>query len=253
MLEKARASEAASFAGSRALYERASRSVAGGVATAFRRSERPVPLFFEQARGAHLIDVDGREYLDFVCGFGPVILGHSHAAVAAAVAESAKTLQQPGGQHLGEIELAERLRSCVPSIELVRFASSGSEAVHGALRAARAATGRMVVVKFAGHYHGWLDGIFTGTAGQLLGLPDSQGQPLSSLSEVVTTAWNDEDALSEVFRRVGKQVAAVIMEPIQCNAGVFYPRQEYLEFARALTQEYGALLIFDEVITAFRL
>ena len=253
MVEKTQAAKAANFSRSRALHGRASRSVAGGVSTAFRRFERPVPLFFEKARGAHLVDVDGREYLDFVCGFGPVILGHSHAAVAAAVAASATTLQQPGGQHLGEIELAEQLRARIPSIELVRFASSGSEAVHGALRAARATTGRTVVVKFTGHYHGWFDGIFTATAGPPHGLPDSQGQPFSSLSEVVTTAWNNEDTLSEVFRRVGKQVAAVIMEPIQCNAGVFYPRKEYLEFARALTHEYGALLIFDEVITAFRL
>lgn len=253
MVEKIDAPATTAFERSRALHERASQSLAGGVSTAFRSSERPVPMFFERARGARLVDVDGREYIDFVCGFGPVILGHSHAAVATAVADAARTLQQPGGQHLGEVDLAEQLCVCFPSLERVRFASSGSEAVHAALRVARAATDRMLVVKFAGHYHGWFDGMFTSTSQQRWKLPDSRGQPLSSLAEVVVIEWNDEEALGELFRDFGDQVAAVIMEPYQCNAGVFYPRRGYLELVRSLTREYGALLVFDEVITGFRI
>ena len=240
------------FEGSMRLYERASASLAGGVSTAFRAYEKPTPLFVREARGSRVIDVDGNEYVDFVCGFGPIILGHSHPAVVEAVSSAASRLQQVGAQHEAELELAERLCLIVPSFERVRFSLSGSEAVHAALRVARAATGRTVIVKFAGHYHGWFDGIYAGTAHLPPGLPETAGQSTAALADLVVIEWNDEQALRELFSWAGSRIAGVIMEPIACNGGVIYPRTGYLELVRSLTAEAGALLIFDEVITGFR-
>jgi glutamate-1-semialdehyde 2,1-aminomutase len=241
------------YASSRRLYERASASLAGGVSTAFRIYEQPVPLFLRDARGAYLVDVDGNDYVDYVCGFGPVILGHANERVTAAVAEAAGTLQQVGGQHVAEVELAELLCATVPAFELVRLSMSGSEAVHAAVRLARGVTGRPLVVKFAGHYHGWLDGIYAATAHLGPALPESSGQLPSAVAEIVVCDWNDPDGLDRLFREVGDQVAAVIMEPIPCNQGVMFPDAGYLEHVRELTSREGALLIFDEVITGFRL
>lgn len=241
------------FAASRSLHARACNSLAGGVSTAFRALERPVPLFLKEAQGARLVDVDGNEYVDFVCGFGPVILGHNDETVTEAVARGAGSLQQVGGQQAAEIELAETLCKCVPAFQLVRFSSSGSEAVHAALRLARAATGRPLVVKFAGHYHGWLDNVYAGTFHAPPVLPESRGQTPSALSELVVIDWNDEAGLRSLFATAGDQIAGVIMEPIACNGGVIYPADGYLELARDLTAATGAVLIFDEVITGFRL
>jgi len=240
------------FRRSEELYARAKSSLSGGVSTAFRLSEKPVPLFIAEARGTRLVDVDGNELLDYTCGFGPVILGHAHPAVSDAVARAAAGVQQVAAQQLGEIELAERLCRLVPAFERVRIGLSGSESVHAALRVARAATGRSLVVKFAGHYHGWFDTIYSGTARPAPGGPETAGQPESALADLVVIDWNDPAALEEVFRRSGDRIAAVIMEPIECNAGVILPRPGYLELARKLTHDHGALLVFDEVITGFR-
>lgn len=238
---------------SAALHARATGTLAGGVSTAFRMYERPVPLFFAAAAGAHLTDVDGHTYLDFVCGFGPVILGHGHPEVTEAVAAAAGGLQQLGGQHEAEIELAERLCRHVPAFELVRPSLSGSEAVHAALRLARAATGRTLVVKFAGQYHGWFDNVYA-TTGHLPPLvPESAGQPLSALADIVALEWNDLEALEQLFAWAGERIAAVIMEPYPCNGGVIPAAPGFLEAARRLTQDAGAILIFDEVITGFRI
>ncbi len=241
------------YAGSRALHARAARTLAGGVSTAFRLYERPVPLFIREARGAHLTDVDGREYVDFVCGYGPVVLGHGHEPVAAAVADAALRLQQVGAQHEAEIELAEILCERVPAFEVVRYSMSGSEAIHAALRLARGATGRPLVVKFAGHYHGWLDNIFSATAHLGPALPESVGQTTSSLADLVVCDWNDAEALEQLFDAAGDRIAAVIMEAIPCNQGVLYPAPGYLERVRELTAQAGSVLMFDEVITGFRL
>ncbi len=240
------------YAASAALYTRARESLAGGVSTAFRMFERPVPLFVREASGAWLVDEDGNEYVDYVCGYGPVILGHAHPAVASAVAHAAATIQQVGAQHRAEVELAERLCAVVPAFERVRLGLTGSDAVHAALRLARAATGRSLVVKFAGHYHGWLDSVLTGTAHLPPGLPETAGQPLSALADIVVVDWNDEDVLRRIIVDAGDRLAAVIMEPMACNAGVIPPRAGYLELARELTSNAGALLVFDEVITGFR-
>jgi glutamate-1-semialdehyde 2,1-aminomutase len=242
-----------SYARSQELHERAVNSLAGGVSTAFRMFERPVPLVCESASGTRWTDVDGNDYVDFVCGFGPVILGHGDSAVCDAAAEAARNLQQVGGQHQLEFELAERLCELVPSFEQVRFSVSGSEAVHGALRLARGVTGRDLVVKFAGHYHGWLDSIYTGIASSAPGLPESAGQPTSALNDLVVIEWNDLEALKSLIARAGNRIAAVIMEPLPCNQGVIYPADGYLKSVRELASDAGALLIFDEVITGFRL
>lgn len=241
-----------SFRRSEELYLRARSSLSGGVSTAFRISERPVPLFIAEAKGARLVDVDGNELLDYTCGFGPVILGHGHPVVTEAVVRAAGGVQQVGAQHLGEVELAERLSRLVPCFERLRIGLSGSESVHAALRVARAATGRSLVVKFAGHYHGWLDTIYSGTAKPAPGGAESAGQPVSALADLLVIEWNDPAALEEVFEQSGDKIAALIMEPIQCNAGVIQPRAGYLELARKLTQDHGSLLVFDEVITGFR-
>ncbi len=240
------------YAASRTLYERASTSLAGGVSTAFRVYEQPVPLFLREARGAYLVDVDGNEYVDYVCGFGPIILGHGHERVAAAVGAAARGLQQVGGQHEAEVELAELLCATVPAFELVRLSMSGSEAIHAAVRLARGVTDRPLVVKFAGHYHGWFDGIYTATAHAGPALPESRGQLPSALAEVVVCDWNDPDGLDRLFGQMGDRIAAVIMEAIPCNQGVMFPHAGYLEHVRELTRREGALLIFDEVITGFR-
>ena len=215
--------------------------------------ERPVPLFIKEARGAELVDVDGNRYVDFVAGFGPVVLGHGDPVVSAAVADAVTGPQQVGAQHEGEIALAEALCEHVPAFETVRLSLTGSEAVHAALRLARAATGRPLILKFAGHYHGWLDGTFTATSHAPPGFPESRGQSISALAGVRVIEWNDAQAVREVFAAGGSQLAAVIMEAIPCNQGVMYPHAGYLELVRELCDDAGVVLIFDEVITGFRL
>ncbi|OFV81132.1 MAG: hypothetical protein A2W26_10095 [Acidobacteria bacterium RBG_16_64_8] len=246
-------SQGAEYAGSYALFERAGRHLAGGVSTAFRLSERPVPLFVREATGAYLVDVDGRRYVDYTCGFGPVILGHGRAEVATAVAAAAERLQQVGAQHKGEGELAELLCAIVPAFELVRFSLTGSEAIHAAIRLARAATGRPLIVKFHGHYHGWFDEVLTASTLDGRFVPASAGQLPEALAAVVPCAWNNVEAIDQVFAQSGDRIAAVIMEPIPCNHGVIYPTPGFLQHVRKLTESAGALLIFDEVITGFRL
>jgi glutamate-1-semialdehyde 2,1-aminomutase len=241
------------YARSRALHARASERLAGGVSTAFRMYERPVPLFIREAKGARLTDVDGREYVDFACGFGPVILGHGHERVTAAVAAAAANVQQVGAQHEAEIELAELLCESVPAFDVVRFGVTGSEAIHAALRLARAATGRPLVVKFAGHYHGWLDTMYTGTAHVGPAVPESAGQGVAAIADVLVCDWNEREALDRLLADHGDLIAAVVMEPIPCNQGVMFPHAGYLEHVRELTAEAGALLVFDEVITGFRI
>ncbi|MEN3284470.1 MAG: glutamate-semialdehyde -aminomutase [Solirubrobacteraceae bacterium] len=241
------------FDRSRELHARASQSLAGGVSTAFRMFERPVPLFIKEARGAELVDVDGNRYVDFVAGFGPIVLGHADPVVSEAAVDAVSGPQQIGAQHEGEIALAEALCEHVPAFERVRLSLSGSEAVHAALRLARAATGRQLVLKFAGHYHGWLDGVFTATSHVAPGYPESRGQSVSALAGIRVIEWNDEQALREAFATAGSQLAAVIMEAIPCNQGFLYPRDGYLELARQLCDDAGTVLIFDEVITGFRL
>ncbi len=245
------------FPRSREYLDRARAVLAGGVTSSIRLAEKPHPLFFARARGVVLEDVDGREYIDYVCGYGPIILGHADLRVTDAVARSLPDGQAFGGQHLREIEVAERIRSLVPSMEVMRFSSSGSEAVHAAIRIARAVTGRRTVVRFDGHYHGWLDGILAANLGDsepppAPAHPGSRGQLPEAVADVTVLAWNDGAGLAAAADRLRGRLACVILEPILCNTGVISPRAGFVEAIREWCRREGAVLIFDEVITGFR-
>jgi glutamate-1-semialdehyde 2,1-aminomutase len=238
------------FSGSRSHQARARRSLAGGVATAFRASQQPIPICFERGHDARLVDVDGNEYIDYALAFGPMLLGHSPRTVVEAVQRQLATGLGYGACHRAEAELAEAVCRTVPSAERVIFNSTGSEAVHAAIRIARAATGRTRIVKFSGHYHGWLDPIHIGVPGTKGRDAGTKGQdPLAAASTTVCE-WNDLDALAAVL---SDDVAAVIMEPVNVNGGCLTPETGYLEKVREMTHRAGTLLIFDEVITGYRL
>ena len=252
----------ARYARSTEQIERARRSIPGGVATAMRAAQRPVPLVIERASGSRLVDLDGNEYIDYVLGFGPMLLGHSPADVILAVSEQLSRGFTYGAQHLQEAEVAERVIDAVPCAERVCFSTTGSEAVHAALRIARAATGRPKVIKFEGHYHGWLDPVAVSTPGTrpapkgdvapLAPNPSTLGQT-DATEFVLVARWNDRDELAGLLERHAGEVAAVIMEPVAANGGLIPPVEGYLEAARELTRDHGALLVFDEVVTGFRL
>jgi len=223
-----------------------------------RRAERPFPLFFERAQGPYLYDVDGHEFVDYLCGMGAVILGHNDPAVTSAVGAQLARAEIFGGQHENEVRLAERIIDLVPSVEMVRFGLSGSEVVHAALRVSRAATGRPKVIKFEGHYHGWFDSQLVSTHPDPTsalppgaGVTESEGQPRAVLDDLIVLPWNDLAAVGSALAR-HRDVAAVLMEPIMCNSGVSLPRAGYLEGVRRLCDQHGVILIFDEVITGFR-
>jgi glutamate-1-semialdehyde 2,1-aminomutase len=235
-------------AGSRAQNIRSRASLAGGVATAFRAGQRPVPICFERGRGARLTDIDGNEYVDYVLAFGPMLLGHSPQAVIDAVERQLHSGIGFGASHRLEAELAEAVCRTVPSAELCIFSSTGSEAVHAALRIARAATGRARVIKFRGHYHGWFDSIHVAVPGNLEG-PGTVGQDPLASSAVTICDWDDLQALDSAL---DSDVAAIIMEPVAVNGGCIQPSPGYLEGVRELATRCGAVLIFDEVITGYR-
>jgi len=237
--------------------ERARRVLPGGVNSNIRSLEKPYPLTFTRGRGAILEDVDGRTYIDYVCGMGPVILGHAEPRVTRAIVETVERGLVFAGQHPLEADAAERISAAVPSVQTVRFTSSGSEAVHAAIRIARAATGRWKVARFEGHYHGWLDTIYVGERPEPEGpaapaIPGTRGQPHAAVQDLIVLPWNDADALRAAARLYRGQIAAVILEPILCNTGVIPPRPGYVEAIRAWCDGEGAVLIFDEVITGFR-
>lgn len=239
------------YALSRRQHERAREFLAGGVATAFRAGQLPLPITFARGEGPRIYDLDGNAYIDYGLGFGPLLLGHSPAVVLDAVREQLGTGLGYGASHPLEAELAETVCRLVPSAELCIFGSTGSEAVHVAIRIARAATGRMRVVKFLGHYHGWLDPIYVGGPGQAASAPGTAGQDPLAAESVTVSDWNDLSALERELS--SGDVAAVIMEPLNVNGGCLEPAPGYLEGARELTRRFGAVLIFDEVITGFRL
>jgi glutamate-1-semialdehyde 2,1-aminomutase len=237
----------------------ASRRIPGGVSSNFRHGISPTPLVFERADGPWLFDVDGNRLIDYYLGMGPMILGHSPDTVRRAVIEQLDRGILYGGQSRIEAEAAELFCEMVPCAEKLRFACSGSEVVQAALRLARAATGRRVVVKFEGHYHGWLDSVLVsvsatpesaGDPSRPNRVPGSAGQDETAWGSVEVLPWNDLAALE---RRLGAaDVAAVIMEPAMCNAGAIAPASGYLEGARAACTRSGTVLVFDEVITGFR-
>ena len=251
-----------SYERSIALWEETKRHLAGGVSSNVRYASAPVPLFFARGEGARLYDVDGNVHIDYILGNGPAILGHAPPAVLKAVAESLVEGQVFAAQHGRELALAKALTRLIPGAELVRFATSGTEAVHMAFRIARAFTGRRKIVKFEGHYHGWTDQTYisvrpslneAGPADEPVAVPESPGMAPGALDDMLVLGWNDLAAVDALFARHGQDIAGVIMEPVMVNGGVMAPAQGYLEGVQRLCTANGALFICDEVITGFRL
>lgn len=245
---------------SEAFLARASRYLPGGVSSDVRLGG--TALYFVRGEGATLHDADGNAYVDYVLGMGPLVLGHNPPAVVAAVQEQAARGFVFGGQHELELLVAEQIAAAVPCAEMMRFNSVGSEAVHGAIRLARGFTGRQKVLKFEGHYHGWLDPVLYSTQPPLEKagprerpnvVPMSGGMAASTAGDLLVAPWNDLPALETILRANRDEVAAVIMEPILCNTGCIMPKPGYLEGVQRLCRQHGALLILDEVITGFRI
>jgi glutamate-1-semialdehyde 2,1-aminomutase len=248
------------FAKSAEFLERSRRSLAGGVSSPF-RAKAPVPLFLRDAQGSRLTDVDGNEYIDYSLAWGPLILGHRHPKLVATLRAQADRPHVYGAQHELEFQLSELVQAVVPCAERVAFTSSGSEAVQIALRLARAATGRRLILKFEGHYHGWMDSVllsYKPRLGELEKSPFSapvlgtRGQVQNSADNLLVVPWNDIDSLQQVFQQHGSEIAAVISEPVLCNSGCIEPQAGYLAQMASIARAHGALVIFDEVITGFR-
>ncbi|OMF34647.1 aspartate aminotransferase family protein [Paenibacillus sp. FSL H8-0548] len=254
-----------SYANSQSKLEQSKKYLAGGVASTLRAAMKPTPLFAASGKGARIRDIDNNEFIDYLLAYGPLILGHAHPSLTSALTEASLTSVAYGLQHEGEIELARLLCEILPCADKVALSGSGTEAVMLALRLARAHTGRRKVVRFHGHYHGWSDAIFTSfpsadmkqsanspeSEAQIL--PGTGGQSERSLEDVILLPWNDFEALEKLLREEHGQIAAVISEPVMCNSGCIKPKENYLAFMRALTDELGIVMILDEVITGFRL
>jgi glutamate-1-semialdehyde 2,1-aminomutase len=219
------------------------------------RSVGGEPFFYERAMGCHVVDVDANRYVDYVCSWGPLILGHAHPTVVEAVATAAASGLSFGAPCRQEIELAELVTSAVPHLEMVRFVSSGTEAVMSAVRLARGATGRDTVVKFSGCYHGHVDHLLVDAGSGLatFGTPSSAGGPESFARHTAVLPLDDAEALSSLMDERGSEIAAVIIEGVPANSGLLIQRQQFMRLLRELCSRHGALLILDEVITGFRL
>jgi glutamate-1-semialdehyde 2,1-aminomutase len=249
--------EKKSTATNEAWFERAQKSLVGGVNSPVRafRAVGGTPRFFVRGEGAYLEDVEGRRYADYVMSWGPLILGHAHPAVVRAVAETAARGTSFGAPSPLEVELAEAVKDFFPNIEKVRFVSSGTEATMTALRLARGVTGRDRAIKFAGGYHGHGDPflVSAGSGALTLGIPSSPGIPADAAASTLVLPYNDLAAVETAFAREGDRIAAVIVEPWAGNMGLIPPEPGFLEGLRAACDRHGALLIFDEVITGFRI
>ena len=242
---------------SHAAFARARRLIPGGVNSPARAfgAVGGEPIFFARAEGQWLTDVDGHTYLDYIGSWGPMILGHRHPRVLAAIERALATGTSYGAPTEAESGLAERIIDAVPSVEKVRLVSSGTEAAMSAVRLARGFTGRDRIVKFAGNYHGHADSLLVaaGSSAATLGVPDSPGITAGTARDTLVLEYNDPAALEDAFAAQGDAIAAVLMEPVVGNMGLVVPTPEFLAAARRLTQAYGALLVFDEVMTGFRL
>jgi glutamate-1-semialdehyde 2,1-aminomutase len=238
------------------LFRRAQQLIPGGVNSPVRafRSVGGNPAFIARGEGSHLHDVDGNEYIDYVGSWGPLLLGHRHPAVLAAIEKALAIGTSFGAPTEQEIELAAAICEAVPSIEMVRLVNSGTEATMAAIRVARGFTGRDLIVKFEGCYHGHVDSLLVkaGSGVATLGIPDTRGVPKSFSDTTIALPYNSTEAVEEAFRAHGSRIAAVIVEPVVGNMGCVPPRAGYLEGLRDITERHGALLIFDEVMTGFR-
>ncbi len=238
------------------LFEKAKKLIPGGVNSPVRafRSVGMNPPFIGRAKGSKIIDVDGNEYIDYVGSWGPMILGHADDGVVREINRAAAEGTSFGAPTEREVELAEIICSAVPSVEMVRMVSSGTEAVMSAIRLARGYTKRDRILKFEGCYHGHSDGLLVkaGSGALTTGVPDSAGVPADYARNTITSSYNDKEDVEKVFKAFGDEIAAVIIEPVAGNMGVVPPDLEFLRLLRKLTDKYGALLIFDEVITGFR-
>jgi len=236
------------------LFEKAKKLMPGGVNSPV-RAFQPYPFFTVSARGSHIVDVDGNEYVDYCMGYGPLILGHAHPSVVEAVKEQlgrGTLYGTPTGQ---EVELAELVCEAVPCVEMLRLVSTGTEATMSAIRVARGYAGKKKIVKFEGCYHGAHDCVLVkaGSGATTFGMPDSLGVPEEITRNTLVVPYNDVESFERVVKREREQIAAVIIEPVMGNAGVILPKSGYLKRIRELTEENGIVLIFDEVINGFRL
>ena len=239
------------------LFDRAQRVLPGGVNSPVRafRAVDLCPRFIERADGPYIYDADGRKYIDYVCSWGPMLLGHNHPAIRAAVEQAVQHGLSFGAPTEAEVEMAELMVDMVPNIEMVRMVNSGTEAVMSAIRLARGATGRDKLIKFEGCYHGHSDCLLVNAGSSALagGHPSSAGVPEDIVKHTLTAQFNRLDTVEALFDEWPGQIACVILEPVAANMGVVAPSPGFLEGLRALCDRYGALLVFDEVITGFRL
>src|SRR6516162_5122639 len=242
---------------SREAFQRACRLIPGGVNSPARAfgAVGGQPPFIARGEGPYLYDLDGNEYLDYVGSWGPLILGHAHPRVVHVVEEAVRRGTSFGAPTEAESELAQLIIDAVPSIEMVRMVSSGTEAAMSAIRLARGFTGRDVIVKFAGCYHGHVDSLVVqaGSSATTLGVPTSPGVPRGCTADTLVLPFNDPQALHDAFAQRGSAIAGVILEPVAGNMGLVHPSADFLAALRDRTRRHGALLIYDEVITGFRL
>ncbi len=249
---------------SRALFEAGAQYLSGGVSSNFRYTgygESPVPIYYERGEGSRITDVDGNVYIDYALANGPIILGHAPQSVLDKVRATLPMGQLFAGQTELEAQLAKKLVEIIPCAERIRFASSGTETIQAAVRLARAHTGRAKIVKFEGHYHGWTDNVFVSVnpsledAGEETSpnsVAQTEGQSIRALEDIITLPWNNLDVFADLMNVRGHEIAGVVMEPINCNTGAILAEPGYLEGVREITSAHGSVLIFDEVITGFR-
>jgi glutamate-1-semialdehyde 2,1-aminomutase len=238
-------------------FDRACRAIPGGVNSPARAfgAVGAKPLFIARGEGPYLFDIDGNQYIDYIGSWGPLILGHAHPRVTRAVEEALHRGASFGAPTELETELAEMVIAAVPSIEMVRMVSSGTEASMSAIRLARGFTGRDLIIKFAGCYHGHVDSLLVqaGSSATTLGVPNSPGVPAGTIADTLVLRFNDVEMLADTFQVRGDEIAGVILEPVVGNMGLVVPRMEFLTGLRELTQQHRSVLIYDEVITGFRL